>query len=88
MTGGVMVRAQVHLTEEQIIMLRETAKRDGVSVAELIRRAVDHWIRSTRMVTMEERRHRAISVVGKYQSGLADISKKHDEYLNDDPHFA
>lgn len=40
-----MVRTQVQLTAEQVRALRRMAAREGVSVAELIRRSVDAWIR-------------------------------------------
>jgi len=31
----------------------------------------------------DERRRRALAVVGKYRSGLSDVSRRHDEYLSD-----
>lgn len=33
-----------HLTEQQIKRLQEESKRTGLSVAELIRRALDAWM--------------------------------------------
>lgn len=33
-----------HLTERQIERLRAEAKRSGLTVAELIRRAIDAWL--------------------------------------------
>ena len=36
-----MQRVNFHLTERQLTALRDLAKRTGITVAELIRRAVD-----------------------------------------------
>ena len=41
-----MVKTQVYLREEELDQLRETARRSGTSVAELVREAVRRvWIR-------------------------------------------
>ena len=42
-----MVRACVHLTERELMRLRKHAKTTGLSVAELVRRAVDDWLDRT-----------------------------------------
>ena len=39
-----MKRTNFHLTDLQIKRLRNVAKQTGLSVAELIRRAVDEWL--------------------------------------------
>ena len=39
-----MKRVDYHLTEKQIEALRSYSKETGLSVAELIRRAVDMWL--------------------------------------------
>jgi len=46
-----MIRTQIQLTEEQSAMLKQLSGKQGVSVAELIRRSIDHYIRSTEQVT-------------------------------------
>ena len=38
-----MIRTNVHLTEKQLQRLRSESERTGLSVAEIIRRAVDIW---------------------------------------------
>jgi predicted DNA-binding ribbon-helix-helix protein len=40
-----MIRTNFHLTEAQLSQLRELAEKTGLSVAELIRRAVDEFIK-------------------------------------------
>ncbi|MDR7522812.1 MAG: CopG family transcriptional regulator [Armatimonadota bacterium] len=76
-----MKRTQVQLTEGQMRRLRELAAERGVSMAELIREAVDVLVRSAGDIPWEERRRRAIQAVGRFASGHRDISVKHDEYL-------
>ena len=76
-----MVRTQIQLIEEQSQDLKELAAQEQVSVAELIRRAVDYWLQTQRGVSREERRRRALAAVGQFRSGDSDISERHDEYL-------
>jgi len=76
-----VIRTQVQLTEEQSRALKELALKENVSMAELIRRAVDYWLRTVGPVSMEEQRQRALAVVGKFHSGKSDVSERHDEYL-------
>jgi len=81
--GGFMVRTQIQLTEDQAKALKKIAQSRRLSVAELIRKAVDTIIRSSTVVDREERHKRAMEIVGKFSSGKRDISKKHDLYLTD-----
>jgi predicted DNA-binding protein len=76
-----MVRTQIQLTEEQSRTLKSLAARRGVPVAELVRQSIDSYIRSSVGVDEQERRRRAIDVVGKFRSGQTDVSTDHDRYL-------
>jgi hypothetical protein len=76
-----MIRTQIQLTEEQSQALREMAAREKVSMAELIRRAVNSLLETSVMIPSEERRRRALAIVGQFHSGKTDISERHDEYL-------
>jgi hypothetical protein len=78
-----MVRTQIQLTEDQAKALKKIAQARRLSVAELIRKAVDTVIKSSTVVDREERHKRAIAIVGKFSSGKRDISRKHDLYLTD-----
>ena len=42
-----MQRVNFHLTKNQIKALRQLSDGTGLSVAELIRRAIDEWLRHT-----------------------------------------
>jgi RecA/RadA recombinase len=76
-----MVRTQIQLTEDQAKALKRIAQSQHLSVAELIRKAVDMVIRSGSFIDIEERRKRAMEIVGKFGSGKRDVSEKHDLYL-------
>lgn len=75
-----MIRTQIQLEEAQYRSLKELAARQGVSIAELVRRAVNNLLQSE-VVPLEERRQRAIAAIGRFRSGIKDISERHDEYL-------
>ncbi len=78
-----MIRTQVQLTERQVQFLKKIAAHRRVSVAGLVRQAVDAMIESSPMADPEERVKRAMDIVGKFASGKRDISEKHDRYLSD-----
>ncbi|HIC92587.1 MAG TPA: ribbon-helix-helix protein, CopG family [Syntrophaceae bacterium] len=78
-----MVRTQIQLTEEQVKILRKLASSRNLSIAALIRQAVDNLISSSTIVDMEERRKRAIEAAGRFSSGLSDLSTEHDKYLEE-----
>jgi hypothetical protein len=80
-----MVRTQVQLTRKQAEALRRRSKRENVSVAELVRRAIDAF---TRAEPPSERhiRDRAIRAAGRFASGVHDTSSRHDEVLADALH--
>jgi Ribbon-helix-helix protein, copG family. len=76
-----MIRTQIQLTEEQSQGLRKLAAKNGESVAELIRQAVDQKLAGDAHSLTEEKRKRALSVVGCVSSGVGDLSTRHDDYL-------
>ena len=82
----IMVRTQIQLTEDQAKTLKRISMSRHLSIAELIRRAVDTMIKSSAVVDVEERHKRAIEIVGKFSSGKRDVSEKHDLYLSDAYH--
>ncbi len=67
---------QVYLRTDQIDALRALAKRRGESMAGLIRIGVDKLLHE---VPPEE--DPLLEVVGIYDSGIGDLSEKHDEYI-------
>jgi len=77
-----MIRTQIQLTEDQAKTLKRISASQHLSIAELIRRAIDTMIKTNPAADPEERLKRALEIVGKFRSGKRDISKKHDVYLS------
>ncbi len=73
-----MVRTQIQLTEEQAERLRRLAADRGVSMAALIREAVD--VIASRD-DVDARWDRAMEAVGCGASGGGDIATEHDRHL-------
>ncbi|MCX6045720.1 MAG: ribbon-helix-helix protein, CopG family [Chloroflexi bacterium] len=76
-----MVRTQIQLTEEQMALLKKVAAEQTLSVAELIRRAVDALLRSSNRINDETQQRRALSIIGQFPDPAADLSINHDQYL-------
>ncbi|MCX8088267.1 MAG: ribbon-helix-helix domain-containing protein [Meiothermus ruber] len=77
-----MVRTQIQLEEAQWQQLREIAHREGISIAEAVRRAVDGMLEE-KQKAYRWRKEQALGVVGRFASGLRDVSKNHDRYLEE-----
>jgi hypothetical protein len=79
-----MIRTQVQLTEKQVRELKRIAAARGTSLAEVVRDAVDGAIRAGGVaVDREEMVNRALSIVGRFRSGIRDTSVRHDKYLGE-----
>jgi Ribbon-helix-helix protein, copG family len=76
-----MIRTQVQLTDRQLKALRHASSATGRSVADLIRQGVDQYLAGQSGLGREERIERAISLAGKFSSGLTDVSANHDRHL-------
>jgi hypothetical protein len=79
-----MVRTQVQFTEEQIKKLRQMAAESGRSIAELVRLGVELYLQSQPTPDRNAIRQRAMRSIGKYNSGLSDVGRNHDQYLAED----
>jgi hypothetical protein len=82
--GGIVIRTQIQLTEDQSRRLHQEARRSGKSVAEVIRRSVDEYLeqaseRSLGLPTREA----AMKVAGLFHSGNNDVAARHDDYLDE-----
>jgi Spy/CpxP family protein refolding chaperone len=82
LNGGIMIRTQIQLTEEQAQKLRELSAAGRESMAALIRKAVDQFLVSG-ISDRSALYRQAESVVGKYTSETSDISIHHDRYLGE-----
>jgi hypothetical protein len=79
-----MVRTQIQLTEQQVRKLRVKARERGVSVAELIRQCVETAL-GAEEPSRAELYSRARRIAGKFADrlGAKDISRRHDDYLDE-----
>ena len=75
-----MVRTQIQLTEDQAEQLKAAAAARGVSMAQLIREAVDQALAAS---SYEARWRLALTAVGAFRSGETDVAVNHDKYLAD-----
>jgi hypothetical protein len=75
-----MIRMQIQLTEQQAEALRRRSKRENVSIAGLVRLAIDTFTRAE-PPSDREIRDRAIRAAGRFGSGVPNTSSRHDEAL-------
>ena len=77
-----MIRTQIQLTEEQARQIKRLAAERQVSMAAVIREGVEHLLRSSGpALSRADRIRRALEATGRFRSGSADGSTRHDEYL-------
>ena len=69
---------QIYLRQEQLDALRALAKRSQLSMAELVRQAVDRLLEET---PIED--DPLWSIVGIGNSGIGDLAAEHDRYLEE-----
>jgi hypothetical protein len=78
-----MVRTQILLTDEQAAALKELSAREGRSLADLVRGAVDALLYRRQAVGREELKRRSISALGRHRSGKTDVGSRHDAHLDE-----
>ncbi len=73
-------RSQVYIPEEMIALLKLEAKKDGLTVSELIREAIQNLLsKKSRSVNWDN--DPFTKAVGKFKSDVTDASTNHDFYL-------
>lgn len=81
-----MIRTQIQLTESQAKNIQALASKQGISMAELIRRSVDQYLKYWDGDNRKDLISRAKEATGKYRTGPGDLAEKHDLYLTEDFH--
>jgi hypothetical protein len=76
-----MLRTQIQLSEAQATGVKALAARRDVSMAEVIREAIDRMLEED---DRAEKYRQASELVGKFRMGVSDLSANHDEYLTED----
>jgi len=75
-----MIRTQIQIDDKQVKWLKTTSQRKGVSMSQLIRESIDFYRAHE---DRSDSKKRALAAVGRFASGIADISERHDDYLSD-----
>jgi len=73
-----MIRTQIQFEKKTYEKLKAKSKASGASISEIVRRSLDTTIEKQ---DAEQKWARALQSLGKFESGLSDLSKKHDEHL-------
>lgn len=76
-----MIRTQIQLTERQAREVKRWADERGVSMAAVIREAIDVHLRDSGRPSWDEIVERAIAAAGTAHSGLGDLAERHDHYF-------
>lgn len=74
-----MVRTQIQLSEDEVAAVKRLARERSVSMAAVIREAVDQYVRRESGVSLDERWQRSLAAVGGFRSRGADLSQTHDD---------
>ena len=76
-----MVRTQIQFPEDDLKELRREAAEEGVSVSEVVRRYVAEGRQAKGKPSRAELWERASRAIGKFNSGLSDLGRRHDDYF-------
>lgn len=76
-----MVRTQIQLTEEQAAAAKELARREGRSLADVVRESLDIHLRSRGALERADLKRRALAAPGRFRSGSRDLAIAHDGHL-------
>lgn len=74
-----MIRTQIQLEEQDFQRLKRQAARRSCSVSAFVRDSV----KAALVESERESESLVMELAGKYRSGLPDLSKNHDAYLED-----
>jgi hypothetical protein len=75
-----MERIQIQFTEEQARRVRRAAAERSLSVAAVVREALEAHLAEPGAAA----RAKALGSLGGYRSGRTDVAARHDEYLAED----
>jgi predicted transcriptional regulator len=78
-----MVRTQIRLSEAEAEAVRLLAARRGVSMAAVIRAAVEQYVEREAEESAAQRWARSLGAIGGFHSGTADLSARHDDEFAD-----
>ncbi len=74
-----MLRTQISLTEPQARRVRRLAAARGVSMATIVREAIERYVPDDE-AARSARVARVLGAAGRFNSGVADVSERHDDW--------
>ena len=77
---GNLHRAQIYIGEDQMHQLKLEAERERLAVSELIRRAIDRFLK-TKAKNINWDSDPLTKAIGKIKLTVSDASVNHDHYL-------
>ena len=77
---AIMIRSQIQFDEATYLKLRTAAKESRESISSIVRHSVEHGLDKG---AKYQAWARALSSIGKFDSGLRDLAEKHDQYLEE-----
>jgi hypothetical protein len=77
-----VIRTQVSLTEDQMRRLRREARRRHVSLAAVVRDAIDRTVPDADQARLD-RLEALLKVAGTAASGTGTVAREHDDLLRD-----
>ena len=78
-----MIRTQIQLTASQARALKERARLEERSVADLVRVSVSEYLARHPARDRRDMVRRSRELVGRYHSKRPDLAENHDHYLAD-----
>ena len=78
-----MIRTQIQLTEDQARRLKQQARREERSMADLVRESVTEYLARRQPIDRAELVKRARALQGRFRSGHPDLAEEHDRYLDE-----
>lgn len=80
-------RTQIYLDDFRYNELKDRARKEGKSFAQVVREAIDSVIRNREVEALKKKDktwQEFLKLAGIGSSGLTDVSKNHDKYLTED----
>ena len=80
-------RTQIYLDDFRYNELKKKAQKEGKSLAQVVREAIDSVVKNREVKDLKKKekdRAEFLKLAGIGESGLTDISTRHDEYLAKD----
>ncbi|MBI5216058.1 MAG: hypothetical protein HY960_09925 [Ignavibacteriae bacterium] len=76
-----MTQTLIELSDEQMKIIEEMATKRHLTIIEFIKEKLGQFLLNETRKPDVQQKQRALSVAGRFKSGLHDLSTRHDDYL-------